>query len=84
MNKKVKQILILLSFILIAAISLFSLGIAYTGGIRGIGLVGVWFFLTFGIIIVLAQLIPAGILLSSFIGTSFSSMRRNEVSIEAT
>jgi len=84
MGKKLKQILILLSFILVAAISLFSLGIAYAGGIRGIGLVGVWFFLTFGIIIVLAQLIPAGILLSSFIGTSFVSTRRNEVPVEAT
>ncbi|MBM4339853.1 MAG: hypothetical protein FJ110_09935 [Deltaproteobacteria bacterium] len=84
MSKKLKQILILLSFILVTAISVFSLGIAYAGGIRGIGLVGIWFFLTFGIIIVLAQLIPAGILLSSFIGTSFVSTRRNEVPVEAT
>jgi hypothetical protein len=29
-------------------------------------------------------LIPAGILLSSFIGTSFSSSRRNEMPIRAT
>jgi hypothetical protein len=71
-------------FVLITAISLFSLGIAYAGGIRGIGLFGIWFFLTFGIIIVLAQLIPAGILLSSFVGTGFSSFRRNEIPIRAT
>ena len=71
-------------FVLITAIALFSLGIAYAGGIRGIGLLGIWFFLTFGIIVVLAQLIPAGILLSSFIGTSFSSLRRNEMPIRVT
>ena len=71
-------------FVLITAIAFFSLGIAYAGGIRGMGLLGVWFFLTFGIIVVLAQLIPAGILLSSFIGTSFSSIRRNEMPIRVT
>jgi hypothetical protein len=71
-------------FVLITAIAFFSLGIAYAGGIRGIGLLGIWFFLTFGIIVVLAQLIPAGILLSSFIGTSFSSLRRNEMPIRVT
>jgi hypothetical protein len=71
-------------FVLITAIAFFSLGIAYAGGIRGIGLLGIWFFLTFGIIVVLAQLIPAGILLSSFIGTSFSSFRRNEMPIQVT
>lgn len=79
-----KKILIILSLTLIAAIGFFSLGIAYAGGIRGIGLLGVWFFLTFGIIIVLAQLIPAGILLSAFIGTGFSSLRKEEMPIKAT
>lgn len=63
------------------AISLFSIGIAYAGGIRGIGLVGVWFFLTFGIIVVLAQVIPAGIVLSKIIGIRFSSFRKNEMPI---
>jgi len=84
MDRKLKRILIIMVFVLITAIALFSLGIAYAGGIRGIGLLGIWFFLTFGIIVVLAQLIPAGILLSSFIGTSFSSSRRNEMPIRAT
>ena len=79
-----KKILIILSLILVLSIALFSLGIAYAGGIRGIGLLGVWFFLTFGIIVVLAQLIPAGILLSSFIGTAFSSFRKGEMPIRAT
>jgi len=84
MDRKFKRILIIMIFVLITAIALFSLGIAYAGGIRGIGLLGIWFFLTFGIIVVLAQLIPAGILLSSFIGTSFSSLRRNEMPIRVT
>jgi hypothetical protein len=81
MSEKMKKILIILSLILIMSISLFALGIAYKGGVRGIGLVGVMFFFTFGIIVVLAQLIPAGILLSSFIGTAVSPTRRSEVPI---
>ncbi len=79
-----KKILVILSLTLILSIGVFSLGIAYAGGVRGIGLLGVWFFLTFGIIIVLAQLIPAGILFSSFIGTAFSSFRKDEMPIRAT
>jgi hypothetical protein len=79
-----KNILILLSLILILAIALVSLGIAYAGGIRGIGLLGVCFFFTGGVIVVLAQLVPAGILFSSFIGTAFSSFRRGEVPLRAT
>ena len=84
MSEKMKKILIILSLALVLAIALVSLGIAYAGGVRGIGLVGVWFFLTFGIIVVLAQLIPAGILISSFIGTVFSSFRKGEMPIRAT
>ena len=84
MSEKIKKIIIILSLTLILAIGMFSLGIAYAGGVRGIGLLGVWFFLTFGIIVVLAQLIPAGILLSSFIATGFSSFRRGEMPIRAT
>ena len=79
-----KNILILLSLILILAIALVSFGIAYAGGIRGIGLLGVCFFFTGGVIVVLAQLVPSGILFSSFIGTAFSSFRRGEVPIRAT
>ena len=84
MSGKMKNILILLSLILILAIALVSLGIAYAGGIRGVGLLGVCFFFTSGVIVILAQLVPAGILFSSFIGTGFSSLRRGEMPIRAT
>jgi hypothetical protein len=84
MSLNMKKILITLSLILVFLIGIFSLGIAYAGGIRGIGLLGVWFFLTFGVVIVLAQLIPAGILFSSLIGTVFSSSRKEELPLRAT
>ena len=79
-----RKILIVLSLALILAISLVSLGIAYAGGVRGIGLLGVWFFVTCGIVVVLAQLIPAGILFSSFIATAISLLRKGEMPIRAT
>jgi hypothetical protein len=81
MSLKMKKILAILSLILIISITLFSFGIAYKGGVRGIGLVGVMFFFTFGVIVVLAQLIPAGILLSSFVGTAISPTRKSEIPI---
>jgi len=81
MSKKMKKILTILSLVLIMSITLFSFGIAYQGGVRGIGLIGVMFFFTFGVIVVLAQLIPAGILLSSFIGTAISSARKSEAPV---
>jgi len=81
MSAKMKKILAILGLVLIMSITLFSLGIAYKGGIRGIGLLGIMFFFTFGIIVVLAQLIPAGILLSTIIGTAVSPTRRSEVSV---
>jgi len=84
MSEKMKKILAILSLVLVMSITLFSLGIAYKGGVRGIGLVGVMFFFTFGIIVVLAQLIPAGILLSSFIGATVSPTRRSEIPIRVT
>jgi hypothetical protein len=77
------RILIILSLVLVLSIAFVSLGIAYAGGVRGVGLLGVWFFLTFGITVVLAQLIPAGILLSSFIGAAFSPYRKAETPIRA-
>ncbi len=83
MSKKMKKILTILSLVLIASIALFSLGIAYKGGVRGTGLVGVMFLFTFGIIVVLGQLIPAGILFSSFIRAATSPRRRSEVPIAA-
>ena len=78
-----KKIFVILSLVLVMSIAWVSVGIAYEGGVRGVGLLGACFFLTFGIVVVLAQLIPAGILLSSFIGTAFSSFR-NELPIKAT
>jgi hypothetical protein len=81
MSAKMKKILGILGLVLIISITLFSFGIAYKGGIRGIGLLGIMFFFTFGIIVVLAQLIPAGILLSTIIGTAISPTRRSEVSV---
>jgi uncharacterized membrane protein (DUF485 family) len=84
MSKKMKKILTVLSLVLIASIALFSLGIAYQGGVRGLGLVGVMFFFTFGIIVVLGQLIPAGILVSSYIRAATSPRRRSEVPVAVT
>jgi len=81
MPDKMKKILITLSLVFVLCVSFTSLGIAYAGGIRGAGLLGVWFFLTFGIVVVLAQLIPAGILLASFVGATFNSLRRGEMPV---
>jgi len=82
MSKSMKKILSILSLVLVLSIAIGSLVVAYAGGIRGIGLLGVWFFLTFGIIVVLAQMIPAGILLTSLIGSVFIPYRRAEVPVE--
>jgi len=84
MSRKMKKIVIISSLVLIFSIVLASFGIVYAGGVRGLGLLGGCFFLTFGIIIVLAQLIPAAILLSSFVGTVFSSFQKGELPIRAT
>ncbi|NWF93516.1 MAG: hypothetical protein HXY46_11405 [Syntrophaceae bacterium] len=84
MSRKMKKILVILSLVLILSIVLTSFGIAYAGGVRGVGLLGSCFFLTFGILIVLAQLVPAAMLLSSLIGTAFSSFRTGELPIRAT
>ena len=83
MSDKMKKLLIILSLVFVLCVSLVSVGIAYVGGIRGVGLLGVWFFLTFGIVVVLAQVIPAGILFVSFVGTVFSSPRKNAMSVGA-
>ena len=81
MSLKMKKILAVLSLVLIMSITLFSFGIAYKGGVRGVGLVGIMFFFTFGILVVLAQLIPACILISSFIGAVASPTRKSEIPI---
>ena len=83
MSRQMKKIFVIMSLVLVISIALAALGIAYAGGIRGIGLLGVWFFMTCGIVVVLAQLIPAGILFSSFIGAAFSSFRKGEMPARA-
>jgi hypothetical protein len=84
MSQMTKKIVIILSLVLIFSIAISSFGIAYAGGVRGIGLLGISFFLTIGIVIVLAQVIPAGILLISMVNSIFSSFRRNELPVRAT
>jgi hypothetical protein len=84
MSKQKKKIFIVLGLVLFSSIILGSLGVAYKGGVRGIGLLGIAFFLTAGIVIVLAQLIPAGILFCMMIRSVFSSIRGNEIPIRAT
>jgi hypothetical protein len=79
-----RRILVILCIVLVISIGLVSIGIGYAGGVRGMGLLGVLFFLTFGIIVVLAQIIPAGILLSSLVGEIFSSFRNAEAPVRAT
>jgi hypothetical protein len=84
MSGKMKRVVVLLASVLVLRVALFSLGIGYAGGVRGNGLIGVCFFLTGGVVVVLAQLVPAGILISSFVGTAFSSFRKGEIPIRAT
>lgn len=79
---KIEKILLILSLVFVMSIVFTSFGIAFAGGVRGAGLLGACFFLTFGIIIVLAQLIPAGILASSLLGAIASPSRKNEAPIE--
>ena len=79
-----KRILAILSFVFVLSIASVSLGIAYAGGVSGIGILGILFFLTFGIIVVLAQLIPAAIILSSSVGAIVSPSRRDEIPIRVT
>ena len=83
MPEKTAKILMLLGLLLILSITLVSFGIAYAGGIRGLGLLGVSFFFTAGVIVILAQLIPAEILLASFVGTAFSFFKKTEAPIPA-
>jgi hypothetical protein len=78
------RILAILSFVFVLSIASVSLGIAYAGGVSGIGILGILFFLTFGIVVVLAQLIPAAIILSSLVGVIVSPSRRDEVPIQVT
>ncbi len=77
------KILAILSLVLLLSIVFASFGIAYAGGVRGAGLLGGCFFVTFGIVVVLAKLIPASILFSSLVGRIFTSLRRNELPLRA-
>ncbi len=79
---KIEKILLILSLVFIMSIVLASLGIALAGGVTGAGLLGACFFLTFGIVVVLAQLIPAGILFSSLVGAMISPSRKNEAPVQ--
>ena len=81
---KQTRILAILSLVFILSITAVSLGIAYAGGVSGIGILGILFFLTFGIVVVLAQLIPAAIILSSVVGVIVSPSRKGEVPIRVT
>ena len=83
MSEKVIKILVLLSLLLILSIILVSFGITYLGGVRGLRLLGVSFFFTAGVIVILAQLIPAEILLAYFVGTAFSFFRKTGALIQA-
>jgi hypothetical protein len=78
MSWNMKKIALILSLTLVVAVSLFSVSVAYAGGIRGIGLLGVWFFMTFGIVVVLAQVVPAGVLLVAMVNGVFTPAQRNE------
>jgi hypothetical protein len=84
MSEKRRKILIILSIAFIVCVSLASLGIAYSGGVRGLGLLGVWFFLTFGIVVVLAQVIPAGIVFVSFVSAVLNSHPKGAMPVRTT
>ncbi len=83
MTKQMKKILTILSLALIFAIAITSSGIAYLSGVRGIGLLGISFFFTAAVVIVLAQVIPAGILLVLMIRSALSSVGRVEMPARA-
>ena len=84
MSKNTQKILLTLTLVFVLSVMFTSFGIAYSAGVRGVGLLGVSFLFTCGIIIVLAQLIPAGLLLSAFVGTTFSSLRKGEMPIRVS
>ena len=83
MNERANHIPGVLSLVLVLAIAITSLGITYAGGVRGVGLIGVCFFFTLGVVIVLAQSMPAGVLLGSLVGVLFSLLRRMELPVRA-
>ncbi len=76
MTKQMKKILTILSLTLIFAIAVTSSVIAYLSGVRGLGILGISFFFTAAVVIVLAQLIPAGILLVLMIKSALFPVAR--------
>ena len=83
MSEKMMKIIVLLSLLLILSIAVVSFGIAYAGGIRGLELLGVFTFFTAGVVVILAQLIPAEILLGSFIGMTACFFRKTGAPVHA-
>jgi hypothetical protein len=83
MSKQMRKILTILSLVLIFSIAATSFGIAYAKGVRGLGLLGISFFFTMGTIVVLGQLIPAGILFSLMVKSFFSSLRKDGMPVRA-
>ena len=79
-----ERILFILCSVWISAVALTSAGIAYSGGIRGVELAAVTLFPTLGVTVFTVQLIPGGILLSSFIGTILSVLKRSNVTVQST
>jgi len=77
-SRKMKKILIILTLALILSIQITSLVVSYVSGVRGIGLLGICLFFTAAVIIVLAQVIPATILLVSAVKSVISSIRGKE------
>ena len=83
MSKRMKKIVTILSLVLIFAIAMTSFGITYAKGVRGLGLLGITFFFSAGVIIILAQVIPAGIVFALMIRSAFSGSRREEMPARA-
>jgi len=83
MSNKIKKILMILGLVLILAIAVTSSGIAYLSGVRGLGIIGISFLFTAAVVIVLAQVIPAGILLVFMIKSALSSVHRARIPAHA-
>lgn len=76
-----ERILIILSLVLVLSVACTGLGISYAGGIRGTELAAVSFLITLGTVILLVQLGPAVILLSSYASIVISLVRKVEIPI---
>jgi hypothetical protein len=79
-----ERILFILCSAWISTVALTSAGIAYSGGIRGVELAAVTLFLTLGITVLTAQLIPGANILSSFLGILLSFLKRSNSTVQST